>query len=217
MIVLKDDSLPSVWEEVNGLMRLDTKRENYYERIWQGRQQTFRWVNDIDYEYGYRRAKILKIHVVICKESWEEIELVTCRGVTKTTRYAWISSDPIKKTNIHARSNLIARKRWLQENTILKEKDQGYHYEHIFSHNWNAMKGYHYLMHIGRMLNEMVLHSVCLTEHAKKVGFRRLIEKFRKNMIYNSLDTKRIRKLMKSPGQLRLVQDDDWKIRPTAA
>jgi hypothetical protein len=217
MIVLKDDSLPSVWEEVNGLMRLDTKRENYYERIWQGRQQTFRWVNDIDYEYGYRRAKILKIHVVICKESWEEIELVTCRGVTKTTRYAWISSDPIKKTNIHARSNLIARKRWLQENTILKEKHQGYHYEHIFSHNWNAMKGYHYLMHIGRMLNEMVLHSVCLTEHAKKVGFRRLIEKFRKNMIYNSLDTKRIRKLMKSPGQLRLVQEDDWKIRPTAA
>jgi hypothetical protein len=102
-----------------------------YERIWQGRQQTFRWVNDIDYEYGYRRAKILKIHVVICKESWEEIELVTCRGVTKTTRYAWISSDPIKKTNIHARSNLIARKRWLQENTILKEKHQGYHYEHI--------------------------------------------------------------------------------------
>ncbi|CEO87983.1 conserved hypothetical protein [Syntrophaceticus schinkii] len=155
--------------------------------------------------------------MVICKESWEEIELVTCRGVTKTTRYAWISSDPIKKTNIHARSNLIARKRWLQENTILKEKDQGYHYEHIFSHNWNAMKGYHYLMHIGRMLNEMVLHSVCLTEHAKKVGFRRLIEKFRKNMIYNSLDTKRIRKLMKSPGQLRLVQEDDWKIRPTAA
>ncbi|MEG3069027.1 MAG: hypothetical protein RQM95_12745 [Syntrophaceticus schinkii] len=41
MIVLKDDSLPSVWEEVNGLMRLDTKRENYYERIWQGRQRRF--------------------------------------------------------------------------------------------------------------------------------------------------------------------------------
>jgi hypothetical protein len=53
MIVLKDDSLPSVWEEVNGLMRLDTKRENYYERIWQGRQQTFRWVNDIDYELKF--------------------------------------------------------------------------------------------------------------------------------------------------------------------
>lgn len=141
----------------------------------------------------------------------------TNHRVIKTARYTWISSDPIKKTNIHGRCNLIARKRWLQENTILKEKHQGYHYEHIFSHNWNAMKEYHYLMHIARMLNEMVLHSICLTEHVKKVGFRRFIEKFRKNMIYSSLDTKRIRKLMKSPGQLRLVQEDDWKIRTTAA
>ncbi|MEG3066900.1 MAG: hypothetical protein RQM95_01310 [Syntrophaceticus schinkii] len=132
MIVLKDDSLPSVWEEVNGLMRLDTKRENYYERIWQGRQQTFRWVNDIDYEYGYRRAKILKIHVVICKESWEEIELVTCRGVTKTTRYAWISSDPIKKTNIHA-FQFDSPKALASGEHHSQRKRPGYHYEHIFS------------------------------------------------------------------------------------
>jgi Flp pilus assembly protein protease CpaA len=26
---------------------------------------------------------------------------------------------------------------------ILNTAHQGYHYEHIFSHNWNAMKGYH--------------------------------------------------------------------------
>ncbi|WP_232294265.1 hypothetical protein, partial [Syntrophaceticus schinkii] len=61
---------------------------------------------------------------------------------------------------------------------------------------------------------------IALTEHAKKVGFTETqFEKFRKNMNFtNSLRyTKRIRKLMKSPGQLRLVQDDDWKIRPTAA
>lgn len=217
MIVLKDDSLPSVWEEVNGLLRLDTKRENYYERIWWNRSQTFRWVNDIDYDYGYRRTKTLKIHVVICEESWEEIELETCRRITKTTRHAWISSEPIKKTNLHWRCNLIARKRWLQENNILKEKHQGYQYEHVFSHDWNAMKGYHYLMHIGRMLNEMALYSIYLTEHVKKVGVQRFIKKFRENMVCNSLDTMRIRKLMESPGQLRLVQEDDWKTRRTAA
>jgi len=71
-------------------------------------------------------------------------------------------------------------------------------------------------MHIGRMLNE---HGgfirFCLTEHAKKVGFRRLIEKFRKNMIYNSLDTKRIRQVMKSPRPTGdWFRHDDWKIRP---
>ena len=216
MIVLKDDSLPSVWDEVNGLMRLDTRRENCYERIWRGRSQAFRWVNDIDYEYGFRKTKILKIHVVICEESWEEIELRTCCKITKTTRYAWISSDPLKKANIHGRCNLMARKRWLQENTILKEKHQGYQYKHIFSHNWNAMKGYHYLMHIARTLNEMVLHSVYLTEHVKEVGFQKSIEDFRKAMT-EDLDTERIRRLMETPGQLRLVQEDDWKTRRTAA
>lgn len=154
--------------------------------------------------------------MVICEESWEEIELRTCCRITKTTRYAWISSDPLKKANIHGRCNLMARKRWLQENTILKEKHQGYQYEHIFSHDWNAMKGYHYLMHIARTLNEMVLHSINLTEHVKEVGFQKSIEDFRKAMT-EDLDTERIRRLMETPGQLRLVQEDDWKTRRTAA
>lgn len=42
MIVLKDESLSTVWSEVTGLMRLDTKGENRYKQTWQGRQQTFR-------------------------------------------------------------------------------------------------------------------------------------------------------------------------------
>ena len=78
------------------------------------------------------------------------------------------------------------------------------------------MKGYHYLMHIARTLNEMVLHSVYLTEHVKEVGFQKSIEDFRKAMT-KDLDTERIRQLMETPGQLRLVQEDDWKTRRTAA
>lgn len=72
-------------------------------------------------------------------------------------------------------------------------------------------------MHIAQMLNEMVLHSICLTEQVKKVGEQKFIEDFRENMIRNDLDTERIRRLVESPGQLRLVQEDDWKTRRTAA
>jgi hypothetical protein len=71
-------------------------------------------------------------------------------------------------------------------------------------------------MHIARTLNEMVLHSVYLTEHVKEVGFQKSIEDFRKAMT-EDLDTERIRRLMETPGQLRLVQEDDWKTRRTAA
>jgi len=211
MIVLKDKSLPSVWKEAEGLMRLDTQGEYQLKREWQGRRQIFRWANEVEYDYGVNRRKSLTIHVVVCEESFEEIDAKTGCVVTKTSRHAWISSNPIDRKNIHERCNLMGRKRWLQENNILKEKHQGYSYEHIFSHNWNAMKGYHYLMHIARMINEMALYSVSLIEHVKEVGIQSFIHKFYIAMVYMKLDTERLRRLTESPGQLRLVLEEGLK------
>lgn len=200
MIVLKDGSLPSVWQEVKALMRLDTKKENCCEKTWRGRQQFFRWVNGTEYEYGLgKRKKLLNIHVVTCNESWEEID-ETSSLVTKTARHAWISSLPLSRKNVHERCNLGARKRWLHENNILKEKHQGYHYEHIFAYDFDAMRGYHYLMHIARMLNEMVLHSINLIEQVKADSIQAFLHKFRIVMIYRELDTYRLRRLPESLG-----------------
>jgi hypothetical protein len=105
----------------------------------------------------------------------------------------------------------------LHENNILKEKHQGYRYEHIFSYHWEAMRGYHYLMHIGRMLNEMAMHSVYLTEHVKEFGEKSFINIFREAMRNRELDTERLRRLSASPGQLRLVYEDNWKTNRLAA
>lgn len=216
MIVLKDKSLPSVWEEAEGLIRLDTQREYCHGQMWRGRRQTFRWANGIEYEYGIGKRKIQTIHMVACEESWEEIDK---KGdvVTKTGRHAWISSNPISRKNIHERCNLIARKRWLHENNILKEKHQGYCYEHIFSHNWNAMRGYHYLMHIARMLNELVIHSISLTEQVKEVGIQKFIKNFCIVMKHREFDTKKLWELVESPGQLRLAYEENWKTSWSAA
>lgn len=217
MIVLKDKSLPSVWQEAKGLMHLDNKGEHRYERAWQGRWQTFRWADEIEYDYGSGKSKkVLIIHLVTCDESGEEIDKNGC-VVMKTARHAWICSDPINRKNVHEYCNLAARKRWLHENNILKEKHQGYQYEHIFSHDWNAMRGYHYLMHIARMLNEIALHSIYLTKHVKAVGIRSFIKKFRSAMTDRELDTKRLRRLTESPGQLRLVHEENWKTSQPAA
>lgn len=211
MIVLKDGSLPSVWQEVNGLMRLDTRGEQRQEQKWQGRKQIFKWVNEIEYSYGeIPRQKKMLVHVVSCDESWEVTDK-TGSTVTSTSRHAWLSSQPINRNNVHELCNLSARKRWLHENNILKEKRQGYHYEHIFSSDWNGMRGYHYLMHIARMLNELMLHSVSLTGKVRKMGFQPFIKKFREIMANRELDTKSLSRLIESPGQLRLVQDENWK------
>jgi len=217
MIVLKDGSLPSVWQEANGLRRLDTAGEYRYEQIWQGCRQTFNWVNEIEYEYGSgKRKKTLTVHFATCEESWEEIDKEGSL-VTKTALHAWIFSDPIDQRNVHEHCNLAARKRWLHENNILKEKHQGYQYEHIFSHDWNAMRGYHYLMHIARMLNELALHSINLTERVRAVGIQLFIKKFREAMANRELDTERLRRLTQCPGQLRLVHEENWKTSRPAA
>ncbi|WP_333593341.1 transposase family protein [Aminobacterium colombiense] len=216
MIMLKDNLLSSVWQEATGLMRLDTKGEYRCEQEWRGRTQVFRWANEIEYDYGLARLKTLTVHFVMCEESWEEIDKEGCVAL-KTARYAWIFSDPISRKNVHEHCNLAARKRWLHENNILKEKHQGYQYEHIFSHDWNAMQGYHYLMHIARMLNEMALHSIYLIEQVKAVGIQSFIKDFYAAMAYRELDLERLRRLRESPGQLRLVYEDNWETGRTVA
>ncbi len=211
MIVLKDKSLPLVWEEAEGLMRLDIAGEYQLKREWQGRRQLFRWANGIEYDYSAKGHKSLTVHVVVCEEAFEEVSAKSGLVVTKTSRHAWISSNPIDRKNVHERCNLMGRKRWLQENNILKEKHQGYSYEHTFSHNWSAMKGYHYLMHIARMINEMALHSVSLIEHVREVGIQSFIRKFREALIHRALHIERLRRIAQCPGQLRLVYEEDWK------
>lgn len=217
MIVLKDSLLPSVWEEVRGLLRLDTAGECSYEQTWQRRRQSFKWVNGIEYEYGLGRGKRrVTIHVVICDERWEEVDQ-DGQVVTKTARHAWVFSEPVDRKTVHKNCNLAARKRWLHENNILKEKRQGYQYEHIFSYDFNAMRGYHYLMHIARMLNEMALHSINLIKHVRSVGIQAFIRVFYEAMVNRELDTERLRRLRATPGQLRLVHEENWKISRLAA
>ena len=159
MIVFKDGCLPSVWEDANGLIKLSPN--NHHQQSWGDREQNFWWVNEINYHYGKNEKNKLTLHVVVCEETWKEID-DSGQRVTKKSKHAWISSRPLKKENLHERCNLAARHRWGIESSILKEKKQGYQYEHCFSKNWNAMIGYHYLMRLAHFLNELVHFSKTL-------------------------------------------------------
>jgi len=202
MIVLQDESLPNVWEEANGLRKLHP--EQVHTQTWNGRYQTFWWVNDIVHEYGPNDRLKQTIHVVVCEETWEEVNE---KGeiVSKKSRHAWISSEPLSQKNIHIRCNLMGRKRWGIENDILQEKKQGYQYEHIFSHNWNAMKGYHYLMHLAHLLNELAQNSIKLVEQVREVGIRGFVCLLRETISGPWLNKERIKLLGKKRHQLRLI------------
>lgn len=161
MITLKEKKLKQVWKEAKALIRINEENQAFYE--WGERSQIYTWANGIEYYYqdpdtkGYKK---LTLHVVFCHETWEEKHTrTTGKSDPKETNYAWVSSEPISSENVFFRCTKIARYRWGIENFILKEKHQGYNYEHFYSYNWNAMKGYHYLMHIGALDKSIFLSS----------------------------------------------------------
>jgi hypothetical protein len=202
MIVLKDDSLPSVWEEFEGLKKV--LPQNTLEMKWGNRRQRFRWVNDIEYRYGPNQRKRQAVHVVVCEESWEEIDKKTRQVVTKTSRHAWLSSERLNKRNVHERCNLGARHRWGIESGILVEKRHGYQYEHCFSYNWNAMRGYHYLMRLGHMFNILAVYSTALAKIVLDLGIRGFIDFVRETMSGPWLNPEQVRERLAASFQLRL-------------
>ncbi|MBW2334650.1 MAG: transposase family protein [Deltaproteobacteria bacterium] len=203
MIVLQDKCLKSVWEEYEGLSRLE--KNNEFFRTWADRRQHFYWVNNIYYYYGPKERKKQIVHVVVCEESWEEVDQQSAEIVTKHARHAWLSSKPLNKWNVHERCNLAARHRWGIESGILVEKCHGYQYEHCFSYNWNAMKGYHYLMRLAHMINVLAQYSECLVKMFNTLGVRGFIRFVRQTIAAPWLDPLLVKKRLAHPFQLRLI------------
>ena len=203
MIVLQDKSLPSVWEEYEGLKKLET--DNHFYRTWGDRHQHFEWVNNIEYYYGTNGRKRQIIHMVICNETWKEVAKDSAEIVTKKSRHVWISDKPFAKENVHERCNLCARHRWGIETGILVEKRHGYCYEHSFSYNWNAMKGYHYLMRLGHFINILSIYSECLARIVGEFGVRGFIRFVRETLIGPWLSPPWVQERLGANFQLRLI------------
>ncbi|KJR44363.1 hypothetical protein UF75_5253 [Desulfosporosinus sp. I2] len=172
-----------------GLIRLTP--ENIIQRHCGGRNQVYRWINDVEYTYGNGRCKE-RLHVVVCEESWEERSRITGKTALKSTRYVWISGKEITKTNVETRCLKIGRYRWKIENNFLVMKHQGYRYEHCFSYDWNAMVGFHHLMQIGRFINVLLAHSELLEKKVTELGITGVLAFIFKACTADVLDLTRI-------------------------
>ncbi|NLB41466.1 MAG: transposase family protein [Clostridiales bacterium] len=205
MIVLKEDCLKTVWADAKGLMKLEL--ENSLHVKWGDRDQEYRWANHVEYEYkDNKKTRYLMLHVVTCHETWlEDHNRSTGKIEQKETRYAWLSSKPLSKSNVFERCTKIGRYRWGIENNILAEKHHGYNYEHCYSYTWNAMEGYHYLMKIGRLLNVLAVNSELLAEKVEALGVQGFIKFLKMACTGCVLDAERIREAVGRKRQWRLV------------
>jgi len=202
LIVLRDNSLTTVWEEFHALSVLTP--DNRHQQHWGGRAQHFTWVNDIDYRFredGTHHR--LRLHVVVCEETWQAVDE---RGVLldKQARHAWLSSRPLSAANVHQRCNLAARHRWGIEAGFLVEKHQGYHYEHAFALDFNALSGYHLLMRMAHLFNTLARFAEHMQRFYRTLGVRPTLDFIRQSCAGPWLDPTRIRALLATPPRLRL-------------
>ena len=200
MIVLPAHCLPSVWEEVQALRSL--QNNSVYRRQWRGRQQRFWWVNGIEYGYDNGR-KTVPVHVVVCEESWQQVDRESGQIVDKHARHVWISSEPLRWDNVHERCNLGARYRWGIETSIQFEKCRGYYYEQAFSYTWNAMKGYHYLMRLAHLFNAIAQATRRVARQIRQLGLQAFLSLVRETCANPWLRPSWLQQLLATPFQLR--------------
>ncbi len=87
---------------------------------------------------------------------------------------------------------------------FLVEKHQGYQYEHCFSYEWEAMRGYHYLMRLGHALNVLSRYSYALAKYVRDLGVRGLIEFVRSTIAGLWLETEDFQQIASAACQIRL-------------
>ena len=201
MIVLQQDDLKTIWREFNSLCTME--KNNQYQQQCNGREQHFVWVNNIEYDFDNGKKTML-VHLVVCDEHWQEVDQYG-EIEEKQSRHAWLSSRELKHHNVHERCNLGARYRWGIEANFLVEKHQGYHYEHCFSLNWNALKGYHILMRLAHLFNVLALFSVALVKTVKLLGKQGLLQLVRATLSAPWFDKDEIKTLIAQPFRLRLI------------
>jgi len=85
-----------------------------------------------------------------------------------------------------------------------RSKHHVYHYEHAFTLDWNAMKGYHYLMRMAHLFNTLARFARHLKALYAKLGVRGALAFIRQTCAAPWLDPERIRTLLSQPFQLQL-------------
>jgi hypothetical protein len=152
MIVLTDDDLPSVNCEFESLSKLEPGNRTHL-KIKQPNetiQQEYRWANDIYYRDSYNNEH--NINVLECLET-----TIDKQGVTKTTKYKWVTNFSLNAKRVIPLANNGGRLRWKIENQGFNtQKNGGFELEHPYSEDDNARKIFYLLLQIAHTIFQLI-------------------------------------------------------------
>lgn len=204
MIVLKDDSLPSVNQEFTALSALQPENQLRWSTGKKAQiKQAFRWVDDILYVDSNSREHT--ISVVECLETKPDD-----KGQSKTTKFKWITNYGVSEKNVIQLANEGGRIRWKVENEGFNvQKTGGYGLEHAYTNDPTSAKIFYFLLQIAHMLAQLLDKGSLLKKafpggfgSAKNLAFR-LLEAWRNSRLSNEA----IQAMLRAQFQIRFEFD----------
>ena len=149
IVRFKEGSIPSIAEEFESLK--DYNNENIYRKNINNVKQIYKFVNDISYHD----------HLI------NEIEYEEENDKGEKTKFNFITNIRITAKN-HERIVAHGRDRWDIENQGFNtQKNHGYNMQHLYSHDFNAMKNYYFLMQIAHMIFQIFENTLFLLKTVK--------------------------------------------------
>ncbi|NLE94052.1 MAG: hypothetical protein GX600_00010, partial [Dehalococcoidia bacterium] len=151
IIVLQDDSIPSLNEDFEALTQLLPAHHLRFHTGCQNRtRQDFRWVNDIVYVDSENNAHTLA--VVECVETKPVSD-----NPAQSTRFKWITNFEVRSNRVVSLANQGGRVRWKIENEGFNvQKNGGFELEHAYTHDPTASKVFYLLLQMAHTLAQLI-------------------------------------------------------------
>lgn len=187
VIVLKEEGLPSVYNEFVGLAKLQPEGR-LKERIVKPVEinRNFHWVDGIEYCDSKGREHFL--NVIELHETKPE------GGQPKATRFMWLTDLSINQGNVRALARNAGRDRWKIENQgFNSQKQGGFALEHLYSHDYTSAKVFYFLLQMAHLFFQLMVAGNLLRKYFPR-GFgslknfaERLREAWRNGLLHEQV------------------------------
>ena len=175
----KEGSIPYLAEEYRTLRE---EEGNHQERVWEGGKEWQDYVTGIDYKgYHVNLLEYGKCGKRVYKKAPQKGKCVEERE-----SFWFITDLPVDRWNAKALAQ-YGRLRWKIENEGFNtQKKQGYHLEHQYSRDYQALKNHYYLIQIGHMIAQIMEAWEMLwkqTRQSREQKHRRILESFKETRL----------------------------------
>jgi hypothetical protein len=157
IITFKEGSLPALWADYQGLLKL-CPRNRTTDTTPEGTRQSFAWVEGLEHVDEQKRPH--RVNAFQCQE----------RRDSECHFFAWLTNFSVSRQTVLALANRGGRCRWKIENEGFNlQKNGGFNLEHAYSTGELEIKNFYVLLQIAHLILQLMERGNLLRQEAKKL------------------------------------------------